>query len=173
MPVHRTHTYTIIVPLETFEWRFSGGEITWPRHITVVPDFRHIGGRSGLLRTIEGVAEQHEPFDITFSAPHTNYGKRPAQDVATGAESLRCIHEELVKKLGDSGCTFLRSQYTVLDEGYNPHCSGLEPLSVYQPIRIWTLMVIAKYIKQQNIVQASTTTKQIEDAFRLGVRHVA
>lgn len=115
---------------------------------------------------IASVAAQFSSFDVSFGAQHMNYGERPAQDVVTGAEALRAIHATLIGELGKAGCTFFRDQFTVLKDGYTPHSSGETVLEGTFDVR--TLLVIAKYLKDGNVVQGQPSLKEVEEKYRLG-----
>ena len=163
---HTAPDYFIMVPLTRVEWR----EHELPRHITLVPSFRHVGKHSRMLRIIGEIAESHHPFNVTFGPqevfgdPSQNEAETLAQPVVDGREEIIRLHKDLLNGLVEVGCTLKNPLWT--GDAYNPHSVATEVIPEDESIGIWTVMVMSKFPK--NINSQKPSKKQIDEAFRLG-----
>lgn len=154
---YRREGYVLVLPLEPFPESFRGShrEGVWPRHITILPAFSHIGRRHRMSRVFESLALERSPIKLHLGGKAVFSGI-DVRLLDEGEPEVRQLHADALNILPGIGC-ILQDQY--IGDAFTPHVSNVPDGLEEGKLLIEDMLLISKDHKG---------TKTVEETFRFG-----
>ncbi len=155
--------YSLSVPLQEVDAKWTGSAKGWPLHVTFVPDFWLPGqlNEAGLASMCLIFTESQKPFYVNFGEQQGNFGAKPVQEVVgPNRTKLLILHTSALDELKRVGCELVSSDW--VGKQYNPHTSVEKEVDPRLRIMVNSLMLVRK------VDSGSETIKEIVGTWRLG-----
>ncbi|MBP7769323.1 hypothetical protein KA075_02420 [Candidatus Saccharibacteria bacterium] len=155
--------YSLSVPLQEVDAKWTGNAKGWPLHVTFVPDFwlPEQLNEAGLASMCLILAEGQKPFYVNFGEQQGNFGAKPAQEVVgPNRIYLTSLHVRALEDLSTAGCKLDNLDW--VGKKYNPHVSTGIVIDPRLRVVVNSLMLVRK------VDSGSETVKEIVGTWRLG-----